>query len=120
MTETEDTRMVDAWDCWKSALAFRCARHAHPKALSDRTLWTTFSAGFVAADDDCQSRIDAAVAKERERCIAAVRAKADEFEREWRDGLKADIYLQGKSDGADDAAVAIRAISPTPTTEEGA
>jgi hypothetical protein len=66
-----------------------------------------------------QSRIDAAVARERERCAAAVRAVADEFERQWRDDLKADSYLQGKADGADDAEDAIRALSPTPTTEEG-
>lgn len=108
MNETEDTRMVDAWDCWKSALAFRCARHAHPKALSDRTLWTTFSAGFVAADDDCQSRIDAAVAKERERCEQETRRYA---------GL-----YPPHSDGRNTFAMLADFIAagPTPTTEEGA
>jgi hypothetical protein len=40
-----------------------------------------------------------------------VQGLADKWNREWREGYKANSHLEGKSDGADEAAEAIRAIT---------
>lgn len=60
-----------------------------------------------------QSRIDAAVAKERERCAEIARARANTFT-----AVTSGDYWNGEHFAARDIEKAIR--TPTPTTEEGA
>lgn len=70
-----------------------------------------------------QSRIDAAVAKERERCVDAVRSVALAMLAEWTahptaDDHEQDRILEARSDAASECLAVIR--TPTATTEEGA
>lgn len=60
-----------------------------------------------------QSRIDAAVKKERERCAGIARTRADTFTAD-----ASGDYRDGEHFAARDIEKAIR--TPTPTTEEGA
>lgn len=60
-----------------------------------------------------QSRIDAAVAKERERCAEIARARANTFTADTSGD-----YRDGEHIAAREIEKAIR--TPTPTTEEGA
>jgi hypothetical protein len=55
----------------------------------------------------------AAIAIALEEAARVAEAKADEWATEWRKGLKCDSYLEGMSDGADEAAAAIRAMIPS-------
>lgn len=46
--------------------------------------------------------------EERERAAMVAEAMADRWAEEWRAGLKADPHIEGKSDGGDEIADAIR------------
>ena len=50
----------------------------------------------------------------REEAAKVAADLADKWAGEWREGLKCDSYLEGKSDGADEVAEAIRTLPPTP------
>lgn len=43
-----------------------------------------------------------------QECVAIAQEIADKHTIEWRDGMKSDSHLEGKSDGADEVADAIR------------
>jgi len=45
---------------------------------------------------------------------------SDRIDGEWREGCRADSYLQGKSDGMDKAAEVIRALDPATIAKETA
>ena len=45
-----------------------------------------------------------------EEAAKIAEAKADEWATAWRNRFKADIHMEGKSDGADEIAAAIRAM----------
>lgn len=71
-------------------------------------------AGFRACVDPpcpCRAAADAAIAIVLEEAARCAEAKADEWATEWRKGMKCDSHLEGKSDGADDVATAIRALA---------
>jgi hypothetical protein len=52
----------------------------------------------------------AAIAVALEEAAKLAEAKCDEWATVWRNGLKCDSHMEGKSDGADDIAAAIRAL----------
>ena len=56
-----------------------------------------------------QARADAL-----EEAARVAEAKSDEWDSEWRRGLKVSSHLEGMSDGAHDCAAAIRALAATP------
>jgi hypothetical protein len=62
---------------------------------------------------------DAAIDVVLEEAAKVAEAKADEWSTEWRKGLKCDIHLEGKSDGADDVAAAIRAMKSSAASSSG-
>ena len=51
-------------------------------------------------------------AAERERCARVADAISEKWAVKWRGGMKGDSHLEGKSDGADEVAAAIRATPP--------
>ena len=55
---------------------------------------------------------DAAIAVALEEAAKISDAKADEWATVWRNRMKTDSHMEGKSAGADEIAVAIRAIIP--------
>jgi hypothetical protein len=55
---------------------------------------------------------DAAIAVVLEEAAKVAEAKADEWATVWRNRMKADSHMEGKSDGADEIAAAIRAMIP--------
>lgn len=66
-----------------------------------------------------QSRIDEAVAKERERCGGLVNQYANRVRRSAETAVRSGPLLVSTADAIDRIAAAIRR-TPTPTTEEGA
>lgn len=60
--------------------------------------------------NELQSAAKAAIAVSLEEAAKVAEAKADEWATVWRDRMKADSHMEGKSDGADEIAAAIRAM----------
>lgn len=56
--------------------------------------------------------VDAAIAVVLDEAAKIAEAKADECATAWRNRFKADLHMEGMSDGADDIAAAIRALIP--------
>jgi len=50
----------------------------------------------------------AAIAVIAQECATIAQEIADKHTKAWRDGMKSDSHLEGKSDGADEVADAIR------------
>lgn len=78
--------------------------------------WGTPDA-LVAWDDLMQQEkqcwykeADAAIAVALEEAAKLAEAKADEWATVWRNRMKADSHMEGKSAGADEIAAAIRAM----------
>lgn len=61
-------------------------------------------------DEDLRSGMSAAVNMALEEAAKLAEAKGDEWAAVWRNRMKADSHMEGKSDGADDIAAAIRAL----------
>jgi hypothetical protein len=57
---------------------------------------------------DCKEAARAAIAIITQECAKLAEEIAYEYIKEWRAGFKSDSYLEGKSDGADEVAYAIR------------
>ena len=60
--------------------------------------------------DTLRTMADAAVAVALEEAAKLAEAKADEWATAWRNRMKADSHMEGKSDGADEIAAVIRAL----------
>lgn len=60
--------------------------------------------------NELQSAAKAAIAVSLEEAAKLAEAKADEWATAWRNRMKADSHMEGKSDGADEIAAAIRAM----------
>lgn len=56
---------------------------------------------------------DAAIAVVLEEAAKLAETKADEWATVWRNRMKADSHMEGKSDGADEIADYIRALIPS-------
>jgi hypothetical protein len=57
---------------------------------------------------DCEQAARAAIATIAQECAKLAEEIAHEYLKEWRAGFKSDSHLEGKSDGADELADAIR------------
>ena len=62
--------------------------------------------------DTLRTMADAAIAVVLEEAAKIAEAKGDEWATVWRNRMKADSHMEGKSDGADEIAAAIRAMIP--------
>ena len=61
-------------------------------------------------DEDLRNGMSAAIDMVLEEAAKLAEAKADEWATVWRNRFKADQHMEGKSDGADEIAAAIRAM----------
>ena len=61
-------------------------------------------------DEDLRNGMSAAIAVALEEAAKLAEAKADEWATVWRNRMKADQHMEGKSAGADEIAAAIRAL----------
>jgi hypothetical protein len=57
---------------------------------------------------DCEQAARAAIAVIAQECVAIAQEIADKHTKAWRAVFKSDSHLEGKSDGADEVAYAIR------------
>ena len=57
---------------------------------------------------DCEQAARAAIAVIAQECAKLAEEISYEYLKEWRAGFKSDSHLEGKSDGADEVADAIR------------
>lgn len=69
--------------------------------------------GFKCLSSLWDTAADAAIAIVLEEAAKLAETKADEWATAWRNRFKVDSHMEGKSDGADEIAAAIRALIST-------
>ena len=68
------------------------------------------SVAMELTSEEIKTLADAAIAMALEEAAKLAEAKADEWATVWRNRFKTDSHMEGKSDGADEIAAAIRAM----------
>jgi hypothetical protein len=92
-------------------LVERVAQIVYEAMRFDRENYTPpWQNGNSRAEDEARATAARLRAVVLEEAAKVAEAKADEWATVWRNRMKADSHMEGKSDGADDIAAAIRAL----------